>query len=244
MTQPPDTTISDSTSVPRLSVQRQPLLLAYFWLLLFSVVNFARPEDWNPGLTRIPLAKITGILAFVALVFAIGKVRLKFARELIYLLLLLGQLCLTVPFSPVWRGGAFQGVLDFSKVVVIGIVMVLVVRTVTRLRYLLFVQAASVAIVAVVSVWKGRGLGGRLEGVLNGNYANSNDLALTIVVSLPLCLVFLFGSRSKLLKIAWAAAISVMTYAVFLTSSRARLISLIVAVSVCLWEFANRGRRS
>jgi len=243
MTQPPDTTISDSTSVPRLSVQRQPLLLAYFWLLLFSVVNFARPEDWIPGLTRIPLAKITGILAFVALVFAIGKVRLKFARELIYLLLLLGQLCLTVPFSPVWRGGAFQGVLDFSKVVVIGIVMVLVVRTVTRLRYLLFVQAASVAIVAVVSVWKGRGLGGRLEGVLNGNYANSNDLALTIVVSLPLCLVFLFGSRSKLLKIAWAAAISVMTYAVFLTSSRAGLISLIVAVSVCLWEFAIRGRR-
>ena len=243
MTQQAETVVGEFTSLSRTSLRRQPLLLAYFWLLLFSVVNFARPEDWIPGLTRIPLAKITGILAFVALVFTIGKVRHRYAREMIYLFLLFGQLCLTVPFSPIWRGGAFQGVLDFSKVVVIGIVMLLVVRTTIRLRYLLFVQAASVAIVAVVSVWKRGYLSGRLQGVLNGNYGNPNDLALCIVVSLPLCLVFLFGSRSRLRKTVWAAAIAVMTYAVFLTSSRAGLLSLIVVVSVCLWEFAIRGRR-
>jgi O-antigen ligase len=243
MTQQAEIVVSELAPSPRMSLLQQPLRLAYFWLLLFSVVNFARPEDWIPGLTRIPLAKITGILAFVALVFAIGKVRHRFARESIYLLLLFGQLCLTVPFSPVWRGGAFQGVLDFSKVVVISMVMVLAVRTVARLRYLLFVQAASVAIVAVVSVWKGRYLGGRLEGVLSGSYGNSNDLALTIVVSLPLCLVFLFGSRSKLRKTAWAMAMLTMIYAVFLTSSRGGLISLIVVTALCLWEFAVRGRR-
>jgi O-antigen ligase len=219
------------------------LLGAYLWLIAFFVVYSARPEDWIPGLSSIPLAKVTGILAIVALIVAINKARRRFPREIIYLLLLFGQLCLTVPLSRVWRGGAFATVLEFSKVVAIVLVMMLCVITLKRLRLLLFVQAASVAVVAVVSVWKFRSLGGRLEGALGGNYGNSNDLALCIVLSLPLCLVFLFHSPSNLRKVVWATAMMIMTYAVFLTSSRSGLISLIVVTAMSVWEFAIRGRR-
>lgn len=236
------TITGDSVVVPRRASRREPLGGAYFWLILFMVVYCARPEDWVPGLATIPLAKITGVLAVIALVLALGQVRQRLPRESIYLILLGAQLCLTVPFA-IWRGGAFQQVLEFLKVVVIVTVMVLVVRTAKRLRWLLFVQASSVATVAVVSVWKGRLLRGRLEGVLNGNYSNSNDLAISIVLGLPLCLVFLFRSRSKLRKAAWGAAMLVMMYGVFRTSSRTGLIALCVAAVVCLWEFAIRGRR-
>src|SRR5712692_2528374 len=114
-----------STALSKQSSRREPLAAAYLWLLLFMVIYVARPEDWIPGLSVLPLAKIAGILAFIALVFAIGKARQRLAPEVICLILLCGQLWLTVPFSPVWRGGAFQGVSDFSKVVVIVLVMVL-----------------------------------------------------------------------------------------------------------------------
>jgi O-antigen ligase len=92
-------------------------------------------------------------------------------------------------------------------------------------------------------VWKGRVLSGRLEGVLNGNYSNSNDLAVSIVISLPLCLALLFLTKNPIWKAAWALAMVIMAYATLLTGSRAGFISLATAASVCLWEFAVRGRR-
>lgn len=236
------TITTGSTELPKQISRREPLAAAYVWLLLFMVIYLARPEDWIPGLSFVPLAKIAGILAFIALAFAVAKARQSLASEVIYLILLCGQLWLTVPFSPVWRGGALQGVSDFSKVAVIILVMVLSVSTVARLRYLILIQAASVAVLAATSVWKGRYYQGRLQGV-SSTFGNSNDLALIIVVSLPLCLVFLFRSRSRLRKTVWAAAMLVMTYAVFRTSSRAGLISLTIAAGICLWEFAVKGRR-
>jgi putative inorganic carbon (hco3(-)) transporter len=217
---------------------------AYISLLLFMVVYCARPEDWIPGLSNIPLAKIAGILALVAFAFSLGQIRQRLPNEVIFIILLTVQLFVTVPMSPVWRGGALSTTLDFAKIVIIVPVMVMAVNTATRLRRLLFIQAASVATISAVAVWKGHMREGRLAGVLNGNYSNSNDLALAIVISLPLCLALLFLSRNVLSKVAWAVATLVMAYAVFLTGSRGGFLALAIATAVCLWEFAIRGRRT
>ena len=50
-----------TSNVKRLS-RREPLGFAFFGLILFMVVYFARPEDWIPGLGAVPLAKLTGAL--------------------------------------------------------------------------------------------------------------------------------------------------------------------------------------
>jgi putative inorganic carbon (HCO3(-)) transporter len=216
---------------------------AYVSLLLFMVVYCARPEDWIPGLSNAPLAKITGVLALVAFGLSLGHIRQRLPPEVIFVILLIGYLFLTVPMSPVWIGGALNTTLDFSKVGLIVLVMVVAVNTANRLRRLLFIQAASVAMISAVTVWKGRLVGGRLEGLLGGNYSNPNDLALAIVVSLPICLALLFLSRNTWSKAAWALAMVVMIYAVFLTGSRGGFLSLAITAGVCLWEFAVRGRR-
>ena len=78
--------------------------------------------------------------------------------------------------------------------------MITAVNTTRRLRLLIFVQTVSVALIAAVTILKGRVLGGRLEGMLGGNYSNSNDLALAMVISLPLCLGLLFLARNKTLE--------------------------------------------
>jgi O-antigen ligase len=216
---------------------------AYVSLSLFMVVYCARPEDWIPGLGNVPLAKIAGVLALISFLLSLDQIRQRLPPEVIFVIILTGQLFLTVPLSPVWRGGAFYTTLDFAKVVLIVLVMVIAVNTAKRLRHLLFIQAASVAVISLVAVWKGRMLGGRLEGVLNGNYSNPNDLAVSIIISLPLCLALLFLSRNKVWKVAWAFAIVAMAYAVLQTGSRAGFVSLTVTTGVGLWEFAVRGRR-
>ena len=190
-----------------------------------------------------PLAKIAGILVLLALIFSLRQIRQRLPRETIFLALLVGQLFLSSALSPVWRGGAFQATLDFAKVLMLVLVVIAAVTTVGRLRALIFTQAVSVAAIAAVAIWKGRLILGRLEGVLGGNYSDPNDLALAIIMSLPLCLVLLFLSRRWLSKIFWSISLLVMTYAVLLTGSRGGFLALVVVAAVCLWVFAIRGRR-
>ena len=225
------------------SNRREPLGFAFFGLVLFMVVYFARPEDWIPGLAVLPLAKLTGILILLALVFSFGNIRWHLPLEVIFLTLLVVQLWLTVPFSPVWRGGAFNVMLNFTKVLPLVIVIYGAVRSMNRLCWVLFVQAASVAAIAMASIVNAHILRGRLEGVLSGPYGNSNDLALIIDISLPLCLALALTTRSYWKKLAWTVAMLVMTYSVVLTASRGGAIALVVVALVCLWQLGVKSRR-
>ncbi|MGO9649136.1 MAG: O-antigen ligase family protein [Terriglobales bacterium] len=223
--------------------ERQPLGAAYFWLLLFFVVYCARPEDWVPGLGIVPLAKIAGVFCGLSFVASIPQLRRHLPRETIYLALLVFQLWLTVPLSPVWRGGAFYTTLDFSKVLLIVLVMGVAVITLTRLRRLIFVQTASVAVIAAVTVLRKGLVMGRLVGAVHGIYENSNELALILVLTLPFCVAFLLRTSSLWRKAVWATAAMLLVYGTMLTGSRAGLLALLVSGAVCLREFGIRGRR-
>lgn len=207
------------------------------------VVYFARPGDWIPGLAAIPLAKITGILIVLALAFSFGQIRWHMSPEIIFLTFLVAQLWLAAAFSPVWRGGAVNVMLDFSKVLPLVIVIYGAVRSMNRLRSVLFVQAASVTAIAIISIVNRHTVGGRLQGALSGMYENPNDLALMIDISLPLCLALALTTRSYWKKLAWTVAMFAMIYVVFLTASRGGAIALVVAALVCLWQLGVKERR-
>jgi O-antigen ligase/polysaccharide polymerase Wzy-like membrane protein len=228
----------------------QPLAVAYTGILAFILVYCARPEDWLPGAVGLPLAKFVGVFTMVAFGLGVLFGRRRSSRlpgDVVLLGLFFAQLCLTVPFSPVWRGGAFDTVFyGFSKVVAITVVVVIAASTFVRLRRLIFVQTASVALIALVTLWKdyriGRGAG-RLSGAIGGDFENPNDLALAIVLAWPFCFMFLLEARSLVKKSIWAIAIMAMSYAVVDTYSRGGFLALIVASGLCLWEFGVKGRR-
>ena len=232
-----------SRSGVKRAVRREPLRFAYFGLILFIILYFARPEDWVSGLASIPLAKITGVLILLALFFSFDNIRWHMPQEIIFLGLFVLQLWLTVPFSTVWRGGAFNVMLDFSKVLPLVVVIYGAVRSMERLRGLLFVQAASVATITIASVVTRHMSNGRLQGVVAGAFGNPNDLALIIDVSLPLCLALAMTTQSYWKKFVWTLAMLAMIYAVFLTASRGGGIALVVVVLVCLWQLGVKSRR-
>jgi hypothetical protein len=99
------------------------------------------------------------------------------------------------------------------------------VSTLKQLRLLIVSQAGSMAAMAVVAGLKGRLPVGLLEVMLDGNYSDPNELALSIALSLPLCLALMFLTKSSLGKVAWARALPMKIYAIFRTESRERFLS-------------------
>ncbi len=231
---------------PREALQKlEPLKGAYFWLTVFYVVYCARPEDWIPSLHSVPLAKISGVFAIIGLLLSLGRSKRGFRdlpREAVYLLLMIAIFFVSAAFSPVWKGGAFFRTLDFAKVFVAWVLTFLAVTSLARLRRVLFIQTASVAIISIVSMVKGVSHP-RLDGVLGGIYSNPNDLAFAIVLSLPFSLAFLLGTGSLLRKTVWTVSLLLMVSALFQTASRGAFITFLVAGAVSLWHFGIKGRR-
>lgn len=229
----------------KFALPREPMAGAFFWLSAFYLVYCARPEDWIPLLAYIPLAKISGIFALLGLLMSAGRAKRGFRdlpREAFYLFSIICVLFVSALLSTVWRGGAFFRTLDFSKALIAWVLTFLVVTSFARLRRIIFIQSASVAVIAVVSVLKGRSHP-RLEGVIGGIYSNPNDLAFAIVLSLPFCFAFLLRTRSLPRKAAWGVAMLAMCTALFMTASRAGFIDLLVTGAVSLWIFGIKGKR-
>src|SRR3982074_3327110 len=94
------TSDTGSGRVKRKISRHTQLAGAYVSLSLFMVVYCARPQDWIPGLSTAPLAKIAGVLALIAFLLSVGQIRQRLPREVIFLFLLTAQLFATVPMSP------------------------------------------------------------------------------------------------------------------------------------------------
>jgi len=198
-----------------------------------------------PGLSYIPMAKITAILALWGL-YRVGGLSSRILRQLppesSYLLALIGLFYVSGAFSPIWRSGAIIHAIDFSKSYVVWLLTYLLVTDFGKFRRVVFIQTASVVVISLVSVAKGHSTA-RLEGVLGGIYGNPNDLAFAIVLCLPFALAFLLSTNRMVSKLAWFFGILMMGVALLLTASRAGFIDLVVAGSVCLWHFGVRGKR-
>lgn len=218
--------------------------LAYRALVLFSIYYFLRPEDFIPGMNAIPLGKIVGAIALLALIFGVKpKDRGKLPAECKVLLLLLGQFLISIPFA-YWRGGAYDTVVNkFSKGVIVALLISLVLTKVFELRKLLYIQASVVALITVASLAVHHTLDGRLMGIQKGILENPNDLAINIAINLPLCMAFMFAAKGGLRKSLWAFGLICMLYAVVATYSRSGMIATIITTLICLWEFGVKGKR-
>ncbi|HYM75142.1 MAG TPA: O-antigen ligase family protein [Candidatus Dormibacteraeota bacterium] len=220
---------------------RRPLV--YGALVLFSWLYYYRPEDFIPGLSYIPMAKIAGIIGIVALIFAMlssGKV--KIPRAVLFLWLLLFQMTLCIPFA-LWRGGAFSTVTDkFSKGVVVAMLISMCVVSVRELRKLLWIQVSAITLVVFFSIAVNHVRDGRLEGIQKSILENPNDLAINIAISFPLGVAFMLRARG-FKKAIWAAGLAVLAVGVVLTYSRSGLLAFIISVLVCMWEYGIKGKR-
>jgi hypothetical protein len=222
-----------------------PTSSAFFWLTGFFIVYCTRFEDFIPGMQYIPMAKITAIMAMWGLFNALGKTKRTFkdlpkmANLLLYMVILL---YIGAFLSPIWRGGAVKRTTDFSKIYVVWVLVFLIITTFPRLKRIIFIQAFSVVMICIAAIIKGYGVP-RLDQVLGGFYSNPNDLAFSVVLSLPYALAFMVLAKNGMVKAFWIFGMLIMLTVIFLTASRAGFIDLICSYSIALYYIAVKGKR-
>lgn len=219
---------------------RRPIV--YGTLVAFVWLYYYRPEDFIPGAAYIPMAKITGVFAILALFAGImsgGKVKIPRAVQCLWLLLL--QLSMCVPLA-IWRSGAFATVTEFSKAVVVAMLISMAVVTLRELRKLLWIQVSAVALVVFFSVLTHHTKDGRLYGIQKSILENPNDVAINIAISFPLGLAFMLNAKG-LKKVIWCLALIFMAVAIVLTYSRSGLLAFILSLAVCVWEYGIKAKR-
>jgi putative inorganic carbon (HCO3(-)) transporter len=219
--------------------------IAYYALMMFSLIYFTRPEDFIPGLADVPINKIAGGIALFAVIFLVpAERRHRLTLELKILLLLLAHMILCIPFAA-WRGGAYDTVINkFSKGVIVAILIYMATTSVKEVRKLLAIQAGTIALVTVASVFVHHTLDGRLMGIQKGILENPNDLAINIAINFPLCVAFLFAAKKPQWKVFWAACLGFLMWGVIATYSRSGLLAMAVTVAICIWEFGIKGKRT
>ena len=222
-----------------------PTSSAFFWLTGFFIVYCTRFEDFIPGMQYVPMAKITAIMAMWGLFNALGKTKRTFkdlpkmANLLLYMVILL---YIGAFLSPIWRGGAVKRTTDFSKIYVVWVLVFLIITTFPRLKRIIFIQAFSVVMICIAAIIKGYGVP-RLDQVLGGFYSNPNDLAFSVVLSLPYALAFMVLAKNGMVKAFWIIGMLIMLTVIFLTASRAGFIDLICSYSIALYYIAVKGKR-
>ncbi|MDQ3815596.1 MAG: hypothetical protein M3347_16900, partial [Armatimonadota bacterium] len=168
---------------------------SYVGLFIFTAIVFFRPQDVFPALAWFPnLALVLGF--FTLMVFVPTQIMLEGRvtarpREVNFVLLLGFTALLSLPLaldrSRAWT--AFSG--DFIKAIMMFIVMINVVRNERRLMGLLGI------VVAVGYVLGGSTLnryrlgeltieGYRAQGALKGMFQDPNDMALYLVIVVPI----------------------------------------------------------
>ncbi|HUX66443.1 MAG TPA: O-antigen ligase family protein [Terriglobales bacterium] len=209
-------------------------------MLAFYVLFFFRPEDFVPGLAMVPMEKIVGGLAALALLGAVLGGRFRHTREVTLMASFLAYLCLCIPTS-IWPGGSFSLVVDgFSKYILVVLATICMVDSLARCRRIMLIQTLALLLMAALALGQARELN-RMYGV-GKMFSDPNDFALNLCMILPFCAAFCLSARSRLRRMFWAGAACLAVVAIISTYSRGGFLALLATLVALAWRFRGAVR--
>ena len=223
--------------------------LSFALLFLFTFVLYARPAEFYPSAATKSLALIIGVVTlgvFVTTQLAIEGTLTTRPSEVNFALLfaLAGLMSIPLAIDPAIAWTEFTS--TFVRAILIFIVMVNVVRTLPRLKLMLFLSVVTALVLSMQTMNDYRlGLnvveGYRATGRGTGIFGNTNDMALFLVTMLPISIAFFFGSKSAVKKSIHAACVALMLFGIVLSYSRGAFLGVLV---VSVFFALKIGRRS
>ena len=224
--------------------------LSFAGLFLFTVVLYFRPYELIAALASFRSIAfwiaIATLAVFIPTQLGMEGTLTVRPREVNSALLfsLAGLLSFPLAINP---GEAWQGFVELAKVVTMFIVMINVVRTERRLKTLMFLSVGVGCVLAEGTIrdyliGNLKSNGERISGVIGGMFENPNDLALHLVMMIPIAAALGFATRSLLKKALYGASFLLMVAGVIFTFSRGGFLGLVVAMTVFAWKLGRNNR--
>jgi probable O-glycosylation ligase (exosortase A-associated) len=226
-------------------------MLGYLGLFLFTSVLYFRPYEFFPEYTFLYslafwVAVCTLAVFFPAQFMLEGSLTAR-PREVNLLLLFTLLVVIGIPLATD-SGAAWDLFSDlYVKNMLMFIVLVNVVRTERRLKWLLLL-ALAVGCVLSVSAFQDfrRGNftveGYRVAGNIGGMFGNANDMALHLVVTVPIAVGLFLQTRGLFKKVVYALCCVAMVAGIFFSYSRGAFLGLIFVVGALVWMLFRRNR--
>jgi len=225
--------------------------LPFVALMIFTAILFAAPQYHFPVLEPLHLALLAALLALgshLAQRFLDGQPITIRAREFGIVAAILAWAILTVPFS-LWPGGSVLVIREnYVKSLLIFWLLANVVNTTERLRtvaWLLSLVSVPLSITGVRNYLSGTFLTGasdRIFGYEAPFTENPNDLALVLLLILPLAVGLLLVERKGWKRLVLLGIIVPSMGCVVITFSRSGFFTLAAVLAVGLFKVARRGR--
>jgi len=218
-----------------------PLEKLGFWLLIFLVVAFfSRFLD-----TTIPHVHLPGIAQGLALAIVVvtgafmrgAKSKIALCMVLLTLWILAG-----VPTS-YWRSGSMDLIIhSWMKVLLDFFTVSCLIVTVKQVRQIMFALGIGAAIGSVMLSISSRTTGGRLVAEA-GTFANSNEIAISLLIGLPCLWLMMADSRAGRFRKAVVFGVIVIVLSILLkTGSREGLITLSVLGAAMFLHASMAGK--
>lgn len=225
-------------AVPR-PLQARAAKTGFAAVLGFYILFFFRPEDYIPGLSAIPMEKLVGGLAALALAGAVLGGRFRRTREVTLMAALFIFLCLCIP-TATWEGNSFALVIDnFSKCIIIVMATLCTVDTAAQCRKIMGIETLAMLFMAAMALGHPR-VANRMYGV-GVMFSDPNDFALYLCMILPFCVLFLLRARG-LKRLFWAGGTGLAILSIVDTFSRGGFLALCATLIALAWRFPGRVR--
>ena len=230
---------------------RKDHTFTYVGIFLFTLIVYFRPYELIPGLSGLnemtSIAALAATLFYLVSQFRSGKLLTVFPTEAKCVLFMLVWAVLVIPLAKD-PGLAWTRLNDpFSKLVLIFIIMVTSLHTKLRLKGLMWLGIGVGIMVSYQAVEFYRaGIfeteGYRVNIDYNGMFGNPNDMALHLVMFIPITVVLGIASKNKLAKFVYFISAGIMIAGNLVTQSRGGGLGLITISAVLVWKLGKKQR--
>lgn len=225
--------------------------LTYVGLFLFTLTVYFRPYEWVPGFESFTslafIFALATLLVYLPTQLATEGSLTILTTEVKCLLFLGFWSLLTMPIAkdPGLAWTVFNE--TFSKIIIIFIVAVNTLRSQSRLKGLMWLSIGMGTLLSYQSIELYRQGKFEVEGYrvnvdYGGMFGNPNDMALHLVMFLPVAVVLGLTSKNILVKLVYFVSAGLMVGANMVTQSRGGFLGLVAVAGFLVWKLSKKAR--
>ena len=225
--------------------------LTYIGIFLFTLVLYFRPYELIPALSgfhSIALVfAVATLLVYLPSQFTAEGTLTALPIEIKCVLFITAWALLSIPIAkdPRLAWEIFND--TFIKVVLMFIIMANTLRTTARLKGLMWLGigvGVMLSYQALDLYQKGefKTEGYRVSVDFGGMFGNPNDMAIHLVIFIPIAIVLGAASKNYLAKILFFACAAMMAAGSFVTQSRGAFLGLMAVSAVLVWKLGRKQR--